>query len=85
VSGYREYPESVLRQIALVQNALQFGFSLKEIARQAHLLQTVGFILSIIVSGGVVIGSAVLVILRLLSKGGNPRETNAEGCRWKRC
>ena len=30
-SGYREYPEAVLNRIALVRNAMRFGFSLLEI------------------------------------------------------
>ncbi len=31
-SGYRLYPQSVLEQISLVQNAMRFGFSLKQVA-----------------------------------------------------
>lgn len=37
-----------------------------------HLLQTIGYILGIILAGGALIGSVVLFILRLLSKGGTP-------------
>jgi hypothetical protein len=44
----------------------------KIVFTRARLPRTVGFILGIIVSGGMVIGSVVLFILRLLSKGGNP-------------
>jgi len=30
-AGYREYPEAILNRIALVRNAMRFGFSLLEI------------------------------------------------------
>ena len=30
-AGYREYPEHVVNRIALVRNAMRFGFSLREI------------------------------------------------------
>lgn len=30
-SGYRQYTESAVNQVRLVQNALQFGFSLKQV------------------------------------------------------
>ena len=34
--GYRRYSESAIVRIRLVQNALRFGFSLKEVARFLH-------------------------------------------------
>ena len=44
----------------------------KIVFTRPHLLPTVGFILGIIASAGLLIGSVVLFFLRLLSKGGNP-------------
>ena len=41
------------------------------VVSKPHLFQTVGSIAGIIVTGGMIIGSVVLFILRLMSKGGN--------------
>jgi DNA-binding transcriptional MerR regulator len=31
-NGYREYPDDIVRRIVLIRNAVQFGFSLKDLA-----------------------------------------------------